>query len=55
MGFKVKRLKTKGVKSNHRKFLKTFWLDPLLKVPAKVLDKGHRMYLEAVKVDYLIP
>lgn len=54
MGFKVKRLQTRGVKSKHRKFLKTFSLDHLLKVPAKVLKKGHRMYFEAEKTDHLV-
>jgi SAM-dependent methyltransferase len=55
IGFKVKRLQTKGVKSKPRKFLKIFLPDQFLKVPAKVLDKGHRIYLEIEKAGHLIP
>jgi 2-polyprenyl-3-methyl-5-hydroxy-6-metoxy-1,4-benzoquinol methylase len=54
MGFKVKHLQTKGVKTNHRKYVRIFSLDNVLKLPAKMLDKGHRMYLESEKSGHII-
>ena len=48
-GFTVRRLRTKGVKSEHRKSLRAYWLSNFMDIPAKVLLKGHRMYLEIEK------
>lgn len=54
-GFKVRRLRTKGVKSENRKSLRAYWLSNFLDIPAKVLHKGHRMYLEIEKVNSPTP
>ena len=48
-GFTVKRLRTRGFRSNNRHYLTAYVLYHVLNVPAKVLRKGHRMYLEIEK------
>jgi 2-polyprenyl-3-methyl-5-hydroxy-6-metoxy-1,4-benzoquinol methylase len=50
-GFKGKRLRTRGIQSNNQESLRGYVLDNLLNVPAKLLHKGHRMYLEFEKVN----